>query len=212
MIIGMYRVGGKVCLHVCVCALEKSKTRIWQHSVSGRAPSLACRGPPSHCVRTWWRESKLFRPLQMGPNPSPAGPSLCPHLTLIASKKALSPNTVTLRGKCSAKNFYSYIWNTSSSVYLKESMSFPVYCKHWHFKNKMITLFLNNSIEAYLIYHTIYPLKEYDPIAFNIFTKLCIHQHNQFQNISITSKRNLTRLSCQSPIVSPPSHLIISNH
>ena len=64
-----------------------------------RADFLACRWPPSHCVLTQHvGRGRFFMSLLFIRIPVPLirAPSLGPHLNLIPSLKAPSPNTVTL--------------------------------------------------------------------------------------------------------------------
>lgn len=49
----------------------------------------------------------------------------------------------------------------------------------------------NGLLELQLIYHTIHSFKVYSSTGFSVFTELCSHHHNRFDNIFVTSERNL---------------------
>lgn len=61
--------------------------------------------------------------------------------------------------------------------------------------------------------HAIYPFTVHNSMAFSIFTELCNHHHNQFQNIFVTPKGNPTPLSYYHPVspslLSPGSPLSV---
>lgn len=87
-----------------------------------------------------------------------------------------------------------------------QSMLFLAYCKHCHFKNKTINFF-KQLYWGIIQYLTIYPLKVYNSMAFNIVTKLCKHQHNQIRTFLLPHKKpHNPQLSIRNPLITlPPS-------
>lgn len=64
----------------------------------------------------------------------------------------------------------------------------------------LFDLLLNRFIEIQFTYRSIHPSKLYNLVVFNIFARLCNHQHNQtWEHFFITTKINLVPISSHSP-------------
>lgn len=99
-----HRLGSLHNRHLFPYGLEarSPRSRCWQAALLLRPPSMACRRPSSCCVLTSALQSLccLCPNLLILKDPGPIGlgPLQWPHVPLITSSKALSPNTAILWG------------------------------------------------------------------------------------------------------------------
>lgn len=113
------------------------------------------------------------------------------QVSCLSSRKCYAPKKLGIED-CGNTVLFKIFMATSGTLYHKFVKRCKV-CHFWHILNisilkiKLLHCFLNSSIEVSFTCHTIYPPKEYNSMAFNVFTKLCKHRHN-FRTIPLLQK------------------------